>query len=69
MATLIIETTPTDAQVFVDDEFVWQTAQGPVAIRDLVSLDYEVMVTKDGFRSWDRTIELRSGERRTLSAM
>jgi hypothetical protein len=67
MATLVIETTPADAQVFVDDEFVGQTAEGPVVLRDLEPLDYDVMVTKDGFRSWDRTIELRSGERRTLS--
>ncbi|MGV7229861.1 MAG: PEGA domain-containing protein, partial [Nitrospirales bacterium] len=69
LATLVVQTTPADAQVFVDDEFVGQTAQGPVVIRDLEPLDYDVMVTKDGFRSWDRTIELRSGERRTLSAM
>ncbi len=68
MATLIIETTPADAQVFVDDEFVGQTAQGPVVARDLEPNEYEVMVTKDGFRSWERTIDLRSGERRTLSA-
>ena len=68
MATLVIETTPADAQVFVDDEFVGKTAQGSVVIRDLEPLDYDVMVTKDGFRSWDRTIELRSGEQRTLSA-
>ena len=68
MATLVIDTMPADAQVFVDDEFVGQTAQGPVVLRDLEPLDYDVMVTKDGFRSWNRTIELRSGERRTLSA-
>ncbi|UCH91186.1 MAG: PEGA domain-containing protein, partial [Nitrospirota bacterium] len=66
--TLVIETTPADAQVFVDEEFVGETAQGPIVLRDLEPLDYDVMVTKDGFRSWNRTIELRSGERRTLSA-
>jgi len=68
MATLVIETNPADAQVFVDDEFVGQTAQGPVVVRDLEPYEYDVMVTKDGFRSWDRTIDLRSGEQRTLSA-
>jgi len=31
-------------------------------------IGYDVMVTKDGFRSWSRTIDLRSGERLTLSA-
>lgn len=68
MATLIIETTPADAQVFVDDEYVGQTAQGPVVVSDLDPDEYDVMVTKDGFRSWERTIDLRSGERRTLRA-
>jgi hypothetical protein len=68
MATLVVQTTPTDAQVFVDGEYVGQTAQGPVVVRDLEPYEYDVMVTKDGFRSWERTIDLRSGERRTLSA-
>jgi hypothetical protein len=69
MATLVIETTPAEAQVFIDDEFVGETAQGPVVVRDLKPDEYEVMVTKDGFRSWERTIDLRSGQRRTLNAM
>jgi S1-C subfamily serine protease len=68
LATLVVQTTPADAQVFVDDEFVGQTAQGPVVVSGLDPDEYDVMVTKDGFRSWDRTIDLRSGERRTLSA-
>ena len=69
MAELIIETTPFGAQVFIDDEYVGQTAQGPVVVSDLDPDEYDVMVTKDGFRSWERTIDLRSRERRTLSAM
>jgi len=68
MARLVIETTPADAQVFVDDEFVGQTAQGPVVVSGLDPDEYHVMVTKDGFRPWAMTIDLRSGERRTLSA-
>jgi hypothetical protein len=68
MAALVVQTTPADAQVFVDDEFVGQTSQGPVMLSDLDPDEYAVMVTKEGFRSWERTINLRSGERRTLSA-
>ena len=68
MATLVIETIPAGAQVFVDDEFVGQTTQGPVVIGDLEPEEYDVLVSKDGFRSWDQTIDLRSGEQRTLSA-
>jgi hypothetical protein len=68
MAALVIESIPSDAQVFVDDEFVGQTAQGPVVVSDLDPDEYDVMVTKDGFRSWTRTIDLRSGEQRTLRA-
>ena len=41
MARLVIETTPADAQVFVDDEFVGQTAQGPVVVRDLNPDEYQ----------------------------
>ena len=37
-------------------------------LSDLDPDEYDVMVTKDGFRSWDRNIDLRSGDRRTLSA-
>jgi len=68
MATLVVQTTPTGAQVFVDDEFVGRTDQGPVVVRGLEPDEYDVMVTKDGFRSWNRTMNLRSGEQRTLSA-
>ena len=68
MAALVIETTPSNAQVFVDDEFVGQTSQGPIVVSDLDPDEYDVMVMKDGFRSWGRTIDLRSGERRTLKA-
>lgn len=68
MATLVVQTTPIDSQVFVDDKYVGQTAQGPVVVRDLEHDEYDVMVTKDGFLSWERTIDLRSGARRTLSA-
>ena len=68
MATLVIETTPSGAQVFVDDEYMGETSQGPVVVRDLVPDEYDVMVSKNGFRSWARIIDLGSGERRTLKA-
>ncbi len=68
MAALVIETTPSHAQVFVDDEFVGQTSQGPIVVSDLNPDEYDVMVTKEGFRSWGRTIDLRSGERLMLKA-
>ena len=68
MGTLVIETTPADAQVFVDNNFIGETTQGPVVVSDLDPDEYDVMVTKEGFRSWVRTIDLRSGERRTLKA-
>ncbi len=68
MATLVVQTAPTGAQVFVDDELVGQTAQGPVVVRNLEPDEYDVMVRKDGFRSWDRTVDLGSGDQRTLNA-
>ncbi len=68
MAALVIESTPDQAQVFVDDEYIGNTGPGPVVMRDLEPDEYDILVTKDGFRSWTETIELRSGEQRTLKA-
>jgi len=68
MAVLVIESTPDKAQVFVDDEYIGNTGPGPVVVRDLEPDEYEVMVSKDGFRSWTRTFDLRAGEQRTLQA-
>ncbi len=68
MAMLVVQSTPGGAQVFVDDEFVGQTDQGPVVVPGLEPDDYDVLVTKEGFRSWDQTVTLRAGDRRTLNA-
>ena len=68
MATLVIESSPDKAQVFVDGEYIGNTGPGPVVVRDVEPDEYDVMVTKDGFRTWKRTIDIRSGERRTLNA-
>jgi len=68
MATLVIESSPDKAQVFVDGEYIGNTGPGPVVVRDVEPDEYDVMVTKDGFRTWNRTIAIRSGERRTLKA-
>ncbi len=68
MATLVIETIPSDAEVFVDDEYVGKTAEGPFVVRDIEPDDYDVRVTKDGFRSWSKSMTLESGEERTVRA-
>jgi len=68
MATLVIESSPDKAQVFVDGEYIGNTGPGPVVVRDVEPDEYDVMVTKDGFRTWKRTIAIRSGERRTMKA-
>ncbi len=69
LASLVIESIPTNAEVYVDDELVGQTSQGPVVVSGLDPEEYDVMVRKDGFGSWTRTVDLRAGERRTLKAM
>ena len=68
MTSLVVSTTPGDAQVFVDDELVGQTTQGPVVINQLLPDEYEVLVKKPGFRTWSKSVELLPGERRELSA-
>ncbi len=69
LASLVIESTPTNAHVYVDDKLVGQTSQGPVVVSGLDPDEYDVMVRKDGFRSWTSTVDLRPGERQTLKAM
>ncbi len=68
MATLVIETIPSDAQVYVDDAYVGQTAKGPLVMRDVEPDDYDLRVKKDGFRSWSRSITVKFGEERTVRA-
>ena len=67
-ASLRIESTPENAAVFVDDEFYGNTGPGPVVVPDLEPDEYDVLVKKNGFRSWFQTIALRAGEQRTLKA-
>lgn len=68
LASLVISTTPGDAQVFMDDELVGNTAQGSVVVDRLVPDSYDVMIKKSGFRPWTKTVELLSGERQEVKA-
>ncbi len=68
MGTLVIETTPQDAQVFVDDELMGNTFDGQMIVGDLEPDEYDVMITKNGFLTWERTIDLQSGEKKTIRA-
>ena len=68
LGSLVISTSPGDAQVFVDDEFVGQTTTGAVTINALIPDEYDVVVKKSGFRPWAKTVELLPGERRELTA-
>lgn len=68
-ASLILDTLPSDAQVFLDDELVGQTSQGKVVLDQLIPDEYDVVVKKSGFRPWTRTVELMAGERRELTAI
>ena len=68
LASLIVATLPGDAQVFVDDELVGRTTQGPVVVDQLIPDEYDVSVKKPGFRTWTKSVEVVSGERRELTA-
>ena len=67
-ASLIIKTSPPDADVFVDHDFVGHTTRGSVIVSPLAPDEYEVMVKKEGFRPWTQNVELSAGERRELTA-
>ncbi len=68
MAALVVTTVPKDAEVFVDDELVGNTKQGPLVVSQLFPDKYEVAVKKKGYRSWSTNVELLPGERRELNA-
>lgn len=68
LAALVVTTIPKDAEVFVDDELVGNTAQGSLVVSQLPPDEYEVAVKKKGYRPWFKNVELFSGERRELNA-
>jgi hypothetical protein len=68
LASLVITTTPQDADVFVDNDLVGHTTRGSVVVSPLAPDEYEVMVKKQGFRPWTQNVELLPGERRELTA-
>lgn len=68
VASLVITTIPKDAEVFVDDELVGQTNKGSVEVKHLIPDEYEVMITKKGYRPWSKRVQLLPGERRELQA-
>lgn len=68
LASLVVTTTPKDAEVFVDDELVGHTTKGAVVLSHLAPDEYEVMVKKKGYRPWIKSVELLPGERRELTA-
>ena len=68
LASLVVTTTPKDAEVFVDDEFVGNTTKGSVAVNHLAPDEYEVMIKKKGYRPWSKSVDLLPGERRELKA-
>lgn len=67
MASLVVSTTPKDAEVFIDDDPVGRTSQGSLVLNRMVPDEYEVMVKKKGYRPWFQTVELLPGERRDVT--
>ena len=56
---LFVKTQPTDAKVLIDNrEFSDRT---PIKIRWLVPGQYQLEITKEGYRSWQKRIEIESG--------
>ena len=68
LASLKITSSPTDAEVFVDGELVGLTRSGPVVVDNLLPDEYEVVVKKQGYRSWEEFVDVSSGGERQLTA-
>ena len=68
LASLTIDSSPPDAEVFVDGEFVGTTSAGPLKVPNLDPDEHEVEVKKDGYASWVDTIEVYPNESRSMMA-
>lgn len=66
-ASVVISSTPSHAQVFIDDEFVGETTHVPLVIKDLDPDEYEIRVSKSGFQSWITTVDVLPGDVREFS--
>lgn len=69
MASLTIQSTPADAQVFVDDQIMGTTANGSLTLNNMEPDEYDIVVRKDGFAPWAESIEVYPGESRSLIAV
>ncbi len=62
MATLMISSIPSHAQVFIDDELVGETTQTPFILKDLEPDEYDLMVSKAGYQPWFTTVNVMPGD-------
>src|SRR5579862_9475644 len=63
-----IEITPGDAEVYVDDERVGKTsAEGRLKITKLAPGEHRIRVSLNGYKDFERTINLKGGETSNLT--
>lgn len=66
--TLLIESTPGGAQVFVDDELLAKTSpEGRLRIATLTPGPHRVRISLDGFRDYEQVFTLAAGQTATAS--
>jgi len=63
-----IEVTPGDAEVYVDDERVGKTSEeGRLRISKLESGEHRIRLSLDGYKSFEKTVEVKRGENANIS--
>lgn len=67
-ASLVIHSTPSGAQVLLDDHLMGTTANGSLTLNNVDPGEYDIVVRKKGFAPWTESIEVYPGESRTLTA-
>jgi len=67
-ASLTIKSAPANADVLIDDVLVGKTTKGSLTLENLDPDEYEIIVRKDGFAPWMRSIEVYAGESRSVRA-
>lgn len=67
LGTISVDSRPSGAQVFLDGRPVGSTA-GPLHVTGLEAREYSVRVTKEGYKPWEKSVQVEVGKQRSILA-
>jgi PEGA domain len=63
--TLVIDSRPQGATVSVDGRAVGTT---PITVGDVRAGNHSVQITRDGYRTWSASVDIKGGEQNRVTA-